>query len=82
MTGLSVQFSIGHESPRSPSENEFQQLVDLREEMPDRIIAAEKQVGFWVTLASKDRKILSPYEDFNSSLLDERNFYHLNLEER
>lgn len=80
LVGLLVQFSIGQEASRSVSESEFQQLVEMRDELPERTVAGEKGTGSWVTLASGERKILSPYEDFNSSELDGEKFYYLELE--
>lgn len=81
LVGFWTQFFIGQDSTRSVNEKEFQQLVEMRDEIPDKIIAGGNSTGSWLTIASGERKIVSPYDDFNPSKLNKNRFHYLNIEE-
>ncbi len=81
VAGFAAQFSIGSDSSRSITGENFDKLVDARENLPDKIIVPGEGVGSWVTLASEDRPVASPFSNYNSSELDSEKFYYLDLED-
>lgn len=79
IAGFMAQFSLGGDSRRSISEEGFSELVDSRKTLPDKVIVPGEGVGSWVTLASVDRPIASPFADYNASDLDSEKFHYLEL---
>lgn len=75
--GFISQITIGHGSSRALTEKEFHQLINARDDIPRDKIVAGPELGTWVTLASKDQRIVSPYADFNTSQLDTEKFHIL-----
>lgn len=75
--GLLAQIPAGRNAGRAITEEQFHELIDARDELPDRIIAG-RGIGSWVTLASRDRRILSPFQEYSTSRLDPKKFHVLN----
>jgi hypothetical protein len=79
LVGFMTQFSIGSDSQRSISQEDFNKLVEVRNRLPDKIIVPGDDVGSWVTLASVDRPVANSFGDYKASELDNERFYYLNL---
>jgi hypothetical protein len=58
------------DSTRAVSDEEFQALVDARDRDFNNTILYNQDIGTWITLGSKDSRIVNPYIEYNSSRLD------------
>ncbi|QKQ97932.1 hypothetical protein GKQ38_00135 [Candidatus Nanohaloarchaea archaeon] len=72
-----AQASIGSGAPRAVSEEQFQDLIDARSKVGDKIVVPAEGVDTWVTLASGENRIMNPYAQYNASELDSDVFYTL-----
>lgn len=69
LLNFATQLSMGKNSNRALTEEEFNHLIEARGDINEGIIVAPKKVSSWITLVSKDRPIVNPFTKYNLSHL-------------